>query len=119
MRAQVAATRAPHVGQEGPRVRVWLRRAGSWARTRQNWPMTQERLSFLFYFILFSFLFFFNSNSISSISLGLNAQTMKLQHECEIWFCLLSYSLKQMLLNMEFIHKNTCFSKIISSVQPL
>jgi hypothetical protein len=55
MRAQVAATRAPHVGQEGPRVRVWLRRAGSWARTRQNWPMTQERLSF--YFILFYFVF--------------------------------------------------------------
>jgi hypothetical protein len=55
MRAQVAATRAPHVDQEGPRVRVWLRRAGSWARTRQNWPMTQERL--YFYFILFYFIF--------------------------------------------------------------
>jgi hypothetical protein len=106
----------PH-GEGGDR----LRRAGSWARTRRNWPMTQEILSLFFiYFVFLSILFQLKLNFKYKFRIArLNEQTIKLQHECQIWFYLLSYSLKQMLLNMESIHKNSCFRKIISSVKPL
>jgi hypothetical protein len=74
--------------------------------------------SILFSFSLFlSILFQLKLNFKYKFKIArLNAQAIKLQYECHAYFYLLSYSLKQMLLNMESIHKNSCSRKIISSV---